>query len=85
MRIRELFENSTKHVAFCFGRLNPPTIGHKQLLDTVSKVGGNYKIFVSQSQDPKKNPLDYTTKINFIKAMFPEHAANVVELSLIHI
>ena len=79
MRIRELFENSTKHVAFCFGRLNPPTIGHKQLLDTVSKVGGDYKIFVSQSQDPKKNPLDYTTKINFIKAMFPEHAANVVE------
>jgi hypothetical protein len=79
MRIKELFENSTKHMAFCFGRLNPPTIGHKQLLDTVSKVGGDYKIFVSQSQDPKKNPLDYTTKINFIKAMFPEHAANVVE------
>lgn len=79
MRIKELFENSTKHVAFCFGRLNPPTIGHKQLLDTVSKVGGDYKIFVSQSQDPKKNPLDYTTKINFIKAMFPNHAANVVE------
>jgi hypothetical protein len=79
MRIKELFENSTKHVAFCFGRLNPPTIGHKQLLDTVSKVGGDYKIFVSQSQDPKKNPLDYTTKINFIKAMFPEHAGKVVE------
>ena len=71
MRLLELFENDGKHVAFCFGRLNPPTIGHKQLLDTVAGVGGDYRIFVSQSQDPKKNPLDYATKINFVKKMFP--------------
>ena len=79
MRLHELFEDSSKHVSFCFGRLNPPTIGHKQLLDTVASIGGDYKIFVSQSQDAKKNPLDYSTKINFIKAMFPEHANNVVQ------
>jgi hypothetical protein len=41
--------------------------------------GGEMKIFVSQSQDAKKNPLDYTTKIKFIKAMFPEYAQDVVE------
>lgn len=81
MRLRELFEapSSEKHVTFVFGRLNPPTIGHEQLLDTAKSVGGDYKIFVSQSQDPKKNPLDYSTKIDFIRKMFPEHAANVVE------
>lgn len=81
MKLLEMFEaeSSRKHITFCFGRLNPPTIGHEQLLDTAAKVGGDYKIFVSQSQDPKKNPLDYTTKIKFIKSMFPQHADKVVE------
>jgi hypothetical protein len=79
MLLRELFEESVKHVTFCFGRMNPPTIGHKQVLDTMSKQGGDVRIFVSQSQDPKKNPLDYSTKVKFIKAMFPEYANNVVE------
>lgn len=81
MRLKELFEapSSEKHITFCFGRMNPPTIGHEQLLDTCKSVGGDYKIFVSQTQDKKKNPLDYSTKISFIKKMFPNHAANVVE------
>ena len=79
MKLRELFEAGDKHITFCFGRMNPPTIGHKQLLDTVAGVGGDYKIFVSQTQDKKKNPLDYGTKIRFMKAMFPEYASNIVE------
>lgn len=79
MFLNELFEAGTKHVTFCFGRMNPPTIGHKQVLETMDKQGGDMKIFVSQSQDSKKNPLDYPTKIKFIKAMFPEYAGNVVD------
>lgn len=79
MKLRELFEAENKHVSFCFGRMNPPTIGHKKLLDTCSSIGGDYKIFLSQSQDSKKNPLDYSTKIKFVKLMFPTHAKNVVE------
>jgi len=79
MLLNELFEDGTKHVTFCFGRMNPPTIGHKQVLDTMKSQGGEMKIFVSQSQDKKKNPLDYGTKIKFIKAMFPQYAKDVVE------
>lgn len=79
MKLLELFEADTKHITFVFGRLNPPTIGHKQLLDTAAKVGGDYKIFVSPSQDKKDNPLDYSTKIKFIKAIIPEHAKAIVE------
>ena len=56
MLLNELFEAETKHVTFCFGRMNPPTIGHKQVLDTMKSQGGEMKIFVSQSQDKKKNP-----------------------------
>jgi hypothetical protein len=79
MLLNELFEAGTKHVTFCFGRMNPPTIGHKQVLDTMKSQGGEMKIFVSQSQDKKKNPLDYATKIKFIKEMFPQYAKDVVE------
>jgi hypothetical protein len=79
MRLNELFESESKHVTFCFGRMNPPTIGHKKLLDTCSSVGGDYKIFLSQTQDPKKNPLDYQTKIKFVKELFPNHANNIVD------
>ena len=79
MLLKQLFEAETKHVTFCFGRMNPPTIGHKQVLDTMKSQGGEMKIFVSQSQDKKKNPLDYGTKIKFIKEMFPQYAKDVVD------
>ena len=79
MLLLELFEAGAKHVTFCFGRMNPPTIGHKQVLDTMKKQGGDIRIFVSQTQDKKKNPLDYATKIKFIKEMFPEYAGDVVD------
>ena len=79
MLLKQLFEAETKHVTFCFGRMNPPTIGHKQVLDTMKSQGGEMKIFVSQSQDKKKNPLDYGTKIKFIKEMFPQYAKDVLE------
>jgi hypothetical protein len=80
MYIAELFESELKHAAFCFGRMNPPTIGHAQLIDTVAQSSnGDYFIFVSQTQDSKKNPLDFGTKIAFLKQMFPEHAAHIVD------
>lgn len=79
MLLNELFEAGTKHVTFCFGRMNPPTIGHAEVFKTMQSQGGDMKIFVSQSQDKKKNPLDYGTKIKFIKSMFPQYAKNVVE------
>jgi hypothetical protein len=79
MKLRQLFEAENTHVTFCFGRMNPPTIGHKQLLDTLASVGGKFSIFVSQTQDKKKNPLDYQTKIKFMKSMFPQYAKNIVD------
>jgi hypothetical protein len=81
MNLKELFEaiSGGKHVTFCFGRMNPPTIGHEQVFKTMSEQGGDYKIFVSQSQDKKDNPLDYQTKIKFIKAIHSSYADHVVE------
>ena len=78
MRLRQLFEATNDSIAFCFGRMNPPTIGHGQVFDTLSKTNKNYRIFISPAQTPKKdNPLEFSTKIKFIKAMFPQHAGRV--------
>ena len=80
MKIRELFEADTdKHVTFCFGRFNPPTLGHKEVFKTMAAQGGDMKIFTTMSQDAKKNPLDYATKVDFIRKIHPDYADNVVE------
>ena len=69
-----------KVVYFTFGRMNPPTIGHGKLINKLASMAGRnpYRIFVSQSQDPKKNPLSYSDKIKNIRKMFPKHARNVM-------
>jgi hypothetical protein len=59
--------------------MNPPTIGHAKVFETMQGVGGDFKIFVSQSQDKKENPLSYGEKINFIKSIHPQYAKNIVE------
>jgi hypothetical protein len=79
MRLRDLFEQEEKHVAFCFGRMNPPTIGHAEVFKTLASIGRDYFIFVSQSQDRKENPLSYGEKINFIKAIHPQYADKIIE------
>ena len=67
-------------VVFAFGRFNPPTIGHEKLMDAIKKLarGSQYRIYPSQSQDPKKNPLDFKLKVKFLRKMFPKHARNIM-------
>jgi len=66
-----------------FGRFNPPTIGHQQLMDVAANAAagdkdGQYLIFPSRSQDKKKNPLDPDTKIAYMQKFYPNHAGNIV-------
>lgn len=63
-----------------FGRFNPPTVGHKKLLDAARKAAGkgNFKIYPSRSQDNKKNPYDPDEKVDIMKQSFPDHAENIV-------
>jgi len=61
-------------IVFAFGRFNPPTIGHAKLMNTVKQVArkerANSQVFASASSDPRKNPLDQTSKVKFMKKMF---------------
>lgn len=80
MFLTEIYQpRKPKHAAFTFGRMNPPTIGHALLMNTVARAarGGDYWIFLSSKQD-KKNPLPYFEKIDFIQRMFPQHADHIV-------
>ena len=65
-----------------FGRFNPPHLGHLQLMNTAANsVEGDkddYIIVPSRSNDPKKNPLDPNTKVDIMKAMFPQHADSIL-------
>jgi len=68
-----------KTVAFTFGRFNPPTIGHEKLINKVKSVrADDYRIYLSRSEDPKKNPLSPRQKLAYMKKMFPSHARNIM-------
>jgi len=75
-------------VVATFGRFNPPTLGHGKLFDKLKELSGtnkaDYFIFASQTHDlnkkgkDDKNPLDYDTKMKYLKKMFPEHSRKFV-------
>ena len=70
--IDSIKEAKGKSVAFTFGRFNPPTVGHEKLIKKVRSVPANdYRIYLSRSEDPKKNPLSPRQKLDLMKKMFP--------------
>lgn len=80
MNLLRLFESlleSDKLAVICFGRMNPPTIGHLKLVNTVKRLadyhGGTPLVFLSHSVDKNnefKNPLSYDKKIEYAKIAF---------------
>ena len=76
--VNEEIRRPRKSVAFTFGRFNPPTIGHEKLIRKVKSVRANdHKIYLSRSEDSKKNPLSPSQKLAYMKKMFPSHARNI--------
>jgi len=68
-----------KEVYFTFGRMNPPTIGHGKVLDTIAQKakGADWKVYVSQSTGAK-DPLSYSDKVKHLRKMFPKHGRNIM-------
>ena len=64
-----------KKAVFAFGRMNPPTSGHEKLITKVlavaKKLNATPFIFVSNSQDVKKNPLTGKQKVKYIEMGVP--------------
>ena len=80
MLLRELFlrEDDRSTAVFAFGRFNPPTIGHKKLIDTVlqtaEKVNGKAYLFLSHKQNNKTDPLSFKEKQAYIQQYYPKVA-----------
>lgn len=79
---RKFTEESSKEIIVTFGRFNPPTIGHEENIEAIAKISSSrkavFKIYSSQSEDPKKNPLSYEDKIRFMRKMFPKYGRNII-------
>lgn len=62
-------------VAYTVGRFQPPTIGHKALIQAVKDAAGpdgTAYVFVSSTMSPKaKNPLTSAQKMPILQTMFP--------------
>ena len=73
------------HVSFSFGRMNPPHYGHEGLIKTLQSVAKNgaWALFLSKSQDAKKNPLTYAEKLAWVKTLYPQTQGHLVEDSSI--
>ena len=67
-------EAKDKVVVFSFGRMNPPTEGHSKLIKAVMVVSkresGIPMVFPSKTEDNKKNPLSFRTKVKVLTDVF---------------
>lgn len=71
-------------VVAAFGRFNPPTIGHAKLMESLVKIAGlekakTIRVYGSQSQDPKKNPLDFRTKMHYLDFFTPSPIVKIMD------
>jgi hypothetical protein len=64
------------NVCFTFGRFNPPTVGHKAMIQNLigmaDAAGADAYVFPSKTQDAEKNPLLAGEKVHILKSMFPD-------------
>jgi nicotinic acid mononucleotide adenylyltransferase len=78
-----------KKVVFSFGRMNPPTSGHQKLvtkLKTVAKQKqADVKLYLSHTQNNKKDPLDYNTKISIAKKAFGDLVTSSTAKTIIEV
>lgn len=68
----EIKEGDTAVVAF--GRFNPPSVGHEQLVGLVEYFAkesrGTPMVFLSRTHDSKKNPMMYESKLAYARYAF---------------
>jgi len=82
MKLCEILNKTpTKTAIFTFGRFNPPTKGHEKLIDIIKILKNSIPnsdafIFPSKTHDNKKNPLDFQTKVKFLRIFFPQVKIN---------
>lgn len=76
---------SDKKIIITYGRFNPPTAGHKKVIDEAIIIAKKYKcefrVYVSHTHEPKKNPLPLNVKLEYVKTMFNDPVINCIACS----
>jgi hypothetical protein len=67
-------EKRSEKVFFTYGRFQPPTIGHRMLVESVASAaataGADAYVFATSTQDSKRNPLTVGEKVYWMKKVF---------------
>jgi len=67
-------ESKTDSVVFQIGRFNPITAGHEENVKYGQKIAkqknADYILFTTHTHDGQKNPLDFDTKVKYLKKFF---------------
>lgn len=68
---------------FTFGRFQPPTLGHRVMIEGLARAadtdGADAYVFVSSSQDKKKNPLSVDQKVAWMRKMFADIPVRIID------
>lgn len=69
----------SKVLTVVFGKFNPPTAAHLQMLKKARELaqGGELRIYPSRAQNDQ-NPLDVKNKVRYMRLAFPEFADEIV-------
>jgi hypothetical protein len=51
----------------------------EKVAKTARSYGAEYQIYMSHSQDSKRNPLYYDEKLKWLRLSAPKHARNIIE------
>ena len=71
MLLRNLFEATGKKAVFALGRLNPATIGHARLVDSIKEQDGDPFLFLTDRPAKLPNdPLDPMQKLQWAQSSF---------------
>lgn len=62
-----------RHIVWTYGRFSPPSSGHQLLINTILETAKNkdHIIYISETVDQDKNPLQPERKLYYLKKMFP--------------
>jgi len=69
-----------KTITIVLGRFNPPTIGHKRVLDKAKQIasGGELRVYPSRKQNNTTDPINPPLKIKYMRKMFPDFKKKIV-------
>ena len=74
MRLKEFTEALSKPASFAFGRMNPPTLGHQKLVNTIQSQPGDHFLFLTHIE---ANNSQFNTDSIIVRAENNQYIFNV--------